>query len=100
MGLVVDRSGLRAYIMGVNQRGSPMAMFIVSENVMARQETCIHIGEKIDDPEGFYNVLYVQADGDELKMCEYIIDSRARGRVHKFVGDNAREIILNWNDYQ
>ena len=43
----------------------------------------------------------IQADGDELLLCMRILRiEKMNKNVHIFVGDNAREIIANWNNYQ
>jgi hypothetical protein len=43
----------------------------------------------------------IQADGDELLLCMRILRiEKMNNRIHTFVGDNVREIIANWNNYQ
>jgi hypothetical protein len=48
---------------------------------------------------GNYNlVTEIQADGDELVHCCQILGRQlpTTNRVYTFVGDNAREIAINW----
>lgn len=42
-------------------------------------------------------VTEIQADGDELEHCCRILGRQLPNkRVYTFVGDNAREIAINW----
>lgn len=42
----------------------------------------------------------VQADGDELAFCcNLLARPMPPTDVYRFVGDNAREIVLNWPDF-
>ena len=64
----------------------------------------VHIGERItpETEKQCTKTMYpitVQADGDELSVCANIV-GRSMDRmqcVHVFVGDQAREIVANWN---
>lgn len=38
-------------------------------------------------------------DGEELKKCERIIGRKVENPCHIFFGDDAREIVANWNLY-
>ena len=69
-----------------------MAMFIND------QEEEYHVGRYLSL--GDVKINQVQADGDELLLCMEILRiEKIDNRVHIFVGDNAREIIANWNNY-
>jgi hypothetical protein len=41
----------------------------------------------------------VIADGKELKLCERILNDWVLCSHHVFIGEKAKEIILNWNRY-
>jgi len=63
------------------------------------QENEYHIGEYLSLDIKRINV--IQADGDELLLCMRILRiEKMNNGVHIFVGDKAREIIANWNNYQ
>ena len=44
------------------------------------------------------DIYVVQADGEELNLCYKILGRSPSGDyIHTFVGDQARELWLNWN---
>jgi len=59
-----------------------------------------HIGDRmlVDwTIDNYQKVTEVQADGDELERCCDILGRKLPStRVYTFLGDNAREIALNW----
>ena len=45
----------------------------------------------------YAEITEIQADGDELKKCCDILGrSLPNGRVYTFLGNNAKEIAVNW----
>jgi hypothetical protein len=73
-----------------------MAMYINNEEF---SQTTYYVGEYLSL--GDVKINQVQADGDELLLCMRILRiEKIDNRVHIFVGDEAREIISNWNNYQ
>ena len=60
-------------------------------------ETSWHVGEGVDIYKlPHYEVLNIQADGDELEVCEDILSRKVNRRVYTFVGDEAKTILANW----
>jgi len=57
-------------------------------------EINLHIGEKLKCIT--QDIIGIQADGDELEKCLIILDRKSSFRVHTFVGDQALEIVENW----
>lgn len=63
----------------------------------------IHTGFKFSEEnrlsvyEAKERIVAVQADGDELARCCAILGRQLpTSRVYTFVGDNAKEIVINW----
>lgn len=58
------------------------------------------IGQKhLDDhlPVFYDSIAYIQADGDELAKCCRILGRQLPDKkIYTFLGDNAREIAINW----
>ena len=59
-----------------------------------------HIGEKhLNDylPVFYDSITHILADGDELAKCCRILGRHLPDkRIYNFLGDNAREIAINW----
>lgn len=46
----------------------------------------------------YAEITEIQADGDELvKCCEILGRCRPNNRVYVFLGNNAKEIAMNWD---
>lgn len=60
-----------------------------------------HTGEKTPEL-SISSVAEVQADGDELLVCLRLVGrtTPSKMRVYCFVGDEARTIFRNWNNYK
>lgn len=45
----------------------------------------------------YANIMEIQADGDELEQCCDILGRKLPSvRVYTFLGNNAKEIAMNW----
>jgi len=77
-----------------------MALFIETKNSSLNCSFTTHVGRGIINVR--HHAIYdleIQADGNELQMCEKILGRTIPGPVHIFVGESAKEILLNWNRY-
>ncbi len=59
-----------------------------------------HIGDEFLSSmlhENYLDVTTIQADGDELaRACALLGRNMPPVKVYKFIGENAKEIALNW----
>lgn len=63
-----------------------------------------HVGQRVmylddlKDTIATIQSITIQADGDELIHCCKILSRIIKSNIHTFVGEQALEIILNWEN--